>query len=56
MFVLETECFFFEKQILGKKFWNLFHLQPMKDQKVAASYVLLFLKEFQLIDNQLHFF
>jgi hypothetical protein len=23
--------------ISGKKFWNLFHLQPMRDQKVSAN-------------------
>lgn len=24
----------------GKKFWNLFHLQPMRDQKVVMRCVL----------------
>ena len=27
--------------IAGKKFWNLFHLQPMRDQKVAELSIVL---------------
>ena len=26
---------------LGKKFWNLFHLQPMRDQKVGENIITL---------------
>ncbi|KAG6415592.1 hypothetical protein SASPL_123005 [Salvia splendens] len=40
MFVLETECLSYKKQISGKKFWNLFHLQPMKDQKGELQYFI----------------
>lgn len=29
--------------IAGKKFWNLFHLQPMRDQKVAARCVFYYI-------------
>lgn len=30
--------------VSGKKFWNLFHLQPMRDQKVQSNVVLLVCK------------